>query len=103
MTDSIISKEDFNILQKTLDDFILKYDRDMRGDTNADNGGRRGIVDNLRELRKTQSEFPSLTWLLSHKPTRTISALVAAHVFLSALTAVGLMRLFGAMLGVALP
>jgi len=42
------------ILSDKFDKFIEQYDKDMRGDMNSDNGGRRGVIENIRDLRKNQ-------------------------------------------------
>lgn len=98
-----ITKNDFDELRKIMEDFFHQYNLDMRGDTNSDNGGRRGIVDNLREVRKYQKDYPSLKWLLFHKTSSTIAAIVLIHIFLTTLTTIGAMKIFGAMFGIKLP
>jgi len=50
-----MTQDEKKILERLTEEFsafVKKYDDDMRGDKNADNGGRRGIVENIRELRK---------------------------------------------------
>jgi hypothetical protein len=49
--------DDVKELKEMLCAFVEQYNRDMRGDTNADNGGRRGMVENIRELRSNQKQL----------------------------------------------
>ena len=103
MADNIATKDDLTILEmsicKKLDAFEDKYDLDMRGDTVSTNGGRRGMVENIRELRR----YPSITWLFAHKPLQTALVVIGIFVILFAMMSVGLLNLLGAMLGLKLP
>eukprot|EP00918_Siedleckia_nematoides_P009061 GHVU01019815.1.p1 GENE.GHVU01019815.1~~GHVU01019815.1.p1 ORF type:complete len:113 (-),score=15.64 GHVU01019815.1:198-536(-) len=47
----MVSKKEFQLFAKEMRDFVRQYHIDMRGDTNSDNGGRRGAIENIRELR----------------------------------------------------
>ena len=59
MTDQEYKKFEasLTLLSEQITDFIEQYDKDMRGDMNSDNGGRRGVIENIRELRKSYDEL----------------------------------------------
>lgn len=97
------TKQDIEHLEDKFDDFLEKYDLDMHGDANSDNGGRRGMVAGIRETRRYQKMYPSLLWLLAHKPAKTWATIVSVFVVLSSFMAVGLLNILGAMFGVTLP
>jgi len=90
-------------LYEKVDNFIEQYDKDMRGDMDSSNGGKKGIVDNLRELRQIQKEYPSMLWLFAHKPFTTMGAVLGVFALLSALMAVGLLNFVGAYFGINIP
>ena len=54
--------EKLDKLFKEFRGFQKQYQVDMHGDSKIN--GDKGIIGNLRELR----DYPSLTWLLVHKP-----------------------------------
>jgi len=85
------------------DEFLEAYDRDMRGDTNAANGGARGIVNEIREMKKTLADYPSLTFLLAKKPFQTVGTMMIVFTILETLWTIGMFRLFAAMAGIELP
>ena len=85
MADDAISKEDFDDLAKDIKEFRGEFDLVMNGDKNTDNGGRRGMVSNIRELRGS----PSLLWLLKNKTIPTVSSIYAGHLLLNKLTEYG--------------
>ena len=89
-------------LKKTLDEFIERYEEDMRGD-NKINGGNIGLINTIRKIKDTQEKYPSVTWLFAHRPFSTIATGVGVFVLLSALYTVGLLKLVGALLGISLP
>ena len=97
------TKQDIDNLESKLDAFLEKYELDMHGDSNSDNGGRRGMIANIRETRRYQKEYPSLSWQLAHEPAKTWAKIVAVFVALSAFMGVGLLNILGAMFGVAIP
>ena len=82
--------------------FRMQYEEDMRGDKRI-NGGSLGLVNTIRKMKESQDKYPSLTWLLSHKPLPTVAAGIGAFILLSALYTVGLLRLVGAIFGVDIP
>lgn len=102
MAENTLEKKVDSIEEK-LDKFLEQYDRDMRGDMNADNGGRRGVVSNIRNLRKLWKDYPSLLWLFSHKPLQTVAVTVGIFILLSSLMTVGILNIIGAMVGVRMP
>ncbi len=94
------SKKDLESLAKKFDDFFIQYDLDMRGDMDADDGGKRGLVDNMREIRRIQRVYPSLTWLLYHRPIPTIAVGVGVFLILYGSLALGVMQLLASLLGI---
>lgn len=90
------------VSQKTFDNFVRQYNIDMRGDMVSSNG-RRGMVNDVRETRKYQSDYPSLKWLFVHRPIKTVTTIVGTYILLSTLTAVGLLNLLASMAGLKLP
>jgi len=90
-------------LEKKIDDFIEKYEYDMRGDMNSANGGRHGLISNLREVRRYQKDYPSLDWKLAHEPVKTWAKIVGVFVALTAFMGVGLLNIFGSMIGINIP
>jgi len=97
------TKETIEDVRDMLTGHITQYNLDMNGDKNSDNGGRRGLINNVRANRKYQRDYPSITWLLAHRPIRTWATIVLVFVMLSSLMAVGLLNIFGAMFGVTIP
>jgi hypothetical protein len=73
-----ITKEEFKELVDMVKAFKNEFDLTMNGDKNSDNGGRRGVVSNIRTLLKS----PSLLWLLRNKTVPTASAIYVTHALL---------------------
>lgn len=59
------------IIQSTLTEFKEQYELDMRGDKKLSNG-ERGIVNEIRAIKKYHTEYPSFIWLIKHKTMPTI-------------------------------
>ena len=72
---------DLQNLQRRVGEFVDQYEVDMRGDKDLTNGNR-GLVGEVREIKKYISENPSITWLMKN---RTRATLVWMVVFISAL------------------
>lgn len=77
-------EEKFDAFEKKFDAFVLKYETDMRGDKDLSNGNR-GVINILRDI----IAFPSLFWLLAHRPGPTIAAIVVSHAVLEILQEIG--------------
>ena len=61
--------------------FVAQYELDMRGDKKI-NGGNIGVINTIRKMRETQEKYPSLTWLLAHRPVPTLASIFGAFVVL---------------------
>jgi len=88
-------------LEQKLDKFIEQYEIDMRGDKELN--GNRGIIGNLRHMKKIQTDYPSLTWLFAHRPFPTITTILFVYVLLTALSQYGVLRFFMAYFGLPSP
>lgn len=75
--------------EEKFDAFAEQYELDMRGDKNLENGNK-GIIGEIREIKKYHKEYPSLLWLFAHKPIPTISAVIFIYLLLMMLYTVGL-------------
>ncbi len=71
-------------LFKELRGFQKQYTLDMHGDSKIN--GTKGIIGTLRELK----DYPSITWLLVHKPKKTIGAIMIAFALIQFLLTSGL-------------
>ena len=83
MTTNIQLDKKLDKLFKELRGFQEQYHDDMHGDSKIN--GDRGIVGNLREMK----DFPSIPWLLAHKPKKTIGAIMIAFSLLQFLMTSG--------------
>ena len=75
-----MTKKEFNTFQK-------KYETDMRGDKTIN--GNIGIIGEIRALKKVFKEYPSIPWLLTHKPKQTIGAIMIGFSLLQFLMTTG--------------
>ncbi len=66
--------EKLDKLFKELNGFKKQYEVDMRGDKTIN--GNIGIIGEIRALKKLSGEYPSLTWLITHRPKTTIGAIM---------------------------
>jgi hypothetical protein len=57
-------------LEAKLTKFINQYECDMRGDKKIN--GQKGIVNELRDIKKYHKDYPSILWLLKNKTGTTI-------------------------------
>lgn len=89
-------------IMEKLDTFIDQYEQDMRGD-NQINGGNIGMVNCVRKIKEIQERYPSLTWLLAHKPIQTLTIGLAVWLFIWGLTMVGMIQFVAAMFGLEVP
>ena len=62
-----MTKAEFDAFQKT-------YESDMRGDNKIN--GNIGIIGEIRSLKKAFKDYPSVPWLLAHKPKQTIGGIM---------------------------
>ena len=76
--------EKLDKLFKELRGFQRQYTVDMHGDSKIN--GNKGIIGNLREMK----DYPSITWLLVHKPKKTIGAIMVAFAIIQVLLIGGL-------------
>lgn len=77
-------KSEIQELREILDEFIKTYEADMRGDNDL-NGGRLGIIGNIRNVKRLQKDYPTLLWLLVHKTVPTVVTIIIVHVILEEL------------------
>jgi len=89
-------------LIERFDKFVEQYELDMRGDKNVSNG-HSGLVGEIRKLKDVHTRYPSITWLLAHKPFQTGAVIIGTYIGITALYTFGLLKLFAAMFGVNLP
>ena len=89
-------------LQEAFDKFVEQYELDMRGDKKV-NGGSVGVINTIRKVKEEQDRYPSLTWLMAHKPFQTLAVGLGVWLFLWGLTVAGLIQYVAAMLGLHVP
>jgi hypothetical protein len=89
-------------LEQKLNQFISQYDQDMRGDAQL-NGGKKGVINTIREIKQCQEDYPSLTWMLSHRTAKTITTLVIVYAILMTLWSAGLFSIISGLVGVNVP
>jgi len=89
-------------IEGKMDKFIEQYEIDMRGDKDLENGNR-GVIGEIREIKKYIRDYPSLAYLFARKPFQTIGAIIAVFVILTTLYTLGILRIIGAAIGVTLP
>ena len=89
-------------ISKGLEAFIAQYNEDMRGNTRLGNG-EKGVIGELREIKEYQHRFPSLTWLLAHRPIPTVSVGLGLWIFIMVLYTLGILKLVGPLIGIDIP
>jgi hypothetical protein len=89
-------------LTETISDFVVQYEVDMRGDKDMTDGNR-GVIGEIREIKKYQQENPSLIWLIKHKPFTTMGSILMIFLFLMTLYNLGLMKFILVYFGVPIP
>lgn len=89
-------------IEEKLDDFIKTYEIDMRGDKTV-NGGKKGLVEHMREVKKYIEENPSLVWLLRNKTFPTIAIIITVFLLLEILFQVGFFSFLLPALGIDIP
>lgn len=67
-------------LEGKLTKFISQYECDMRGDKKIN--GQKGIVNELRDIKKYHKENPSILWLLKNKTLPTILSIFGVGLLL---------------------
>lgn len=87
-------------LAEAFEKFQVQYNLDMRGDTTID--GNRGMVNEVRETKKILTDYPSITWLLTHRTAQTLASIFGALVFFQVIWYLGVVGIIGKMLGVDL-
>ncbi len=68
----------------SFNDFQKQYDLDMRGDKSM-NGGHKGVVGEIRDIKRTLRECPSLLWLMKHQTGKTFAVIMVVLMILSAI------------------
>ena len=93
------SSSSYEALRRDFANFVAQYERDMRGDMSLDESRQSiGIINELRELKR----YPSVTWLLAHKPVSTVATILTVFAVLMAVYSAGLFRILGTAFGVNL-
>jgi hypothetical protein len=69
-----------NKLQTEVEKFVTQYELDMRGDKQIN--GQKGIVNEIREIKKFHVDYPSILWLLKHKTGRTTLTIFGLGIFI---------------------
>ena len=91
-----------NVIDTKLDKFISQYELDMRGDMNSGNG-KKGIIGEIRLMKKYQQDYPSILWLLKNKTWKTVGTIIALFLFLMTLYQFGMMEFLLKYFGVPIP
>lgn len=86
---------------KEFTSFVDKYEVDMRGDAKVN--GNRGLVGEVREIKRYIRDNPSLVWLAKNKPIKTVAWIVVTFLVLSALYIYEVRTAVLAVLGISLP
>jgi hypothetical protein len=74
-----------------LDAFIIRYERDMRGDMNCGNG-EKGLVGELREIKQYQKDFPTISHQFARHPVKVVGSVVGIYIVLMTLWTAGLLQ-----------
>ena len=85
MADLSNKVSDMENFEEKIDLFIQQYELDMRGDKDLSNGNR-GVIGELREIKKTLKEHPSLTWLIAHRPVPTFAIVFTIYLIFEMIT-----------------
>ncbi len=105
-------------IMRALQDFIERYEKDMRGDMNLGNG-EKGIVneirslkerfkefpssDDIKELIKYTKEYPTIAWQFKKSPVKVVGSIIGIFLILMMLYTAGILELFAKMTGVPFP
>ena len=89
-------------LKGNVEKFTEQYELDMRGDKDLSNGNK-GMVGEIREIKKYIHDFPSLTYLFYKYPLRVVGVGIGVFLVFMTLYSLGLLKVLGAMIGVPLP
>lgn len=82
--------------------FIDQYELDMRGDKDLGNGNR-GVIGEIRDIKKYQKDYPSLTWLIKHHTFKTCGVILFILMLFMTLYNLGLMQVLSAYFGLPTP
>ena len=97
----MVSKKEFREYTDKFDKFLEQYELDMRGNKDLSNGNR-GVIGELRSLKETQDDYPSLTWLLAHKPLPTLAIIIGSFLVLYGSIVLGTIKIVTPLIGVDL-
>lgn len=97
-TNTQISKQ-LDQLEAKFAQFMEQYDHDMRGDARL-NGGSKGVIGTVRDIKQCQDDYPSITWLLSHRTIKTVGALMLVYAVLMTLWSAGLFSVLSGAVGI---
>ena len=75
---------------KAIVDLSKKYDHDMRGDGKVD--GYKGIVAEIGALKEKWEEYPSIPWLVAHKPLKSFAYGLGIFIVLDLLNSLNISR-----------
>ncbi len=89
-------------VREILTDFIKQYEIDMRGDKDVSNGNK-GVIGEIRDIKRYHRECPSLIFLLKTKPIQTIGAILLVFVSIMVLYDLGVLPLLLTYFGVPIP
>ena len=66
--------------QKVFDDFMVIYERDMRGDMQLGNGSK-GIIGEIRSIKEYMKEYPTIGYQFKKSPFK-VTGIVAGLFFI---------------------
>jgi len=89
-------------LEEKLDEFIIQYELDMRGDKDLTNGNQ-GIIGIIRDLKKFNKEYPSLTWVWKEHPLNVLGAVMGSFIILNMLYHLDILSTIGGIVGLSIP
>lgn len=69
----------FSNFEGRISKFIEQYELDMRG--NKDINGKKGIVNEIREIKKHIKDNPSILWLLKNRTLKSILTIFGIGLF----------------------
>ena len=98
----LVNKGQLDEIQTQLHSFIEIYEVDMRGDKDLTNGNR-GVIGEIRAIKETLLKYPSLSFVFSKNPLKTVGIILVGFVVLDTLSSFGLLRWLISVLGITVP
>ena len=89
-------------IMRALQDFIERYEKDMRGDMNLGNG-EKGLVGEIRAIKEYIRDFPTIAWQFKKSPLKVVGTIIGIFLVLMMLYTAGILELFAKMAGVPFP